>query len=151
MQRHKLENPKLETRNPKQIRTMKNKYINTINEEQHQAKQYDLEDRTFDFAKRLRAIRKQIPKTVANIEDTKQQVRASGSVGANYIEANESLSKKDFLMRIKICRKEAKESSYWLRLIEVGEDSTLEKQRRDLVQEASELTSIFGAIFRKSE
>ena len=151
MQRHKLENPKPETRNPKQIRTMKNKYINTINEEQHQAKQYDLEDRTFDFAKRVRAISKQIPKTVANIEDTKQQVRASGSVGANYIEANESLSKKDFLMRIKICRKEAKESSYWLRLIEVGEDSTLEKQRRDLVQEASELTSIFGAIFRKSE
>jgi len=42
-------------------------------------------------------------------------VRASGSVGANYIEANESLSKKDFLMRVKICRKEAKESRYWLR------------------------------------
>ena len=130
---------------------MKNKYINTINEEKHQTKQYDLEDRTFDFAKRVREISKQIPKTVANIEDTKQLVRASGSVGANYIEANESLSKKNFLMRIKICRKEAKESSYWLRLIEVDNDSTLEKQRRELVQEANELTSIFGAIFRKSE
>ncbi len=83
MQRHKLENPKLENRNPKQIQTMKNKYINTINEEQHQTKQYDLEDRTFEIAKRIRANRKLIPKTVANIEDTKQVVRASGSVGAH--------------------------------------------------------------------
>jgi hypothetical protein len=62
---------------------------------------YDLEDRTFVFARNVRELTKQIPKTVANIEDTKQVVRASGSVGANYIEANESLSKKDFLLRIK--------------------------------------------------
>ena len=70
-----------------------------------QTKQYDLEDRTFIFAKDVRAFVKLIPKTLANIEDTKQVVRSSGSVGANYIEANESLSKKDFVMRIKICRK----------------------------------------------
>jgi four helix bundle protein len=88
---------------------------------------------------------------VANIEDAKQVVRASGSVGANYIEANESLSKKDFIMRIKICRKEAKESRYWLKLVDSGDDATLEKYRNDLVQEATELTSIFGAILRKSE
>ena len=75
-----------------------------------QTKQYDLEDRSFTFAKDVRTLVKRIPKTVANIQDAKQLVRASGSVGANYIEANESLSKKDFLMRIKICRKEAKES-----------------------------------------
>jgi len=130
---------------------MKNKNINTANEGKHRTKHYDLEDRTFDFAKQVRAFSKQIPKTLANIEDTKQAVRASGSVGANYIEANESLSKKDFVMRIKICRKEAKESCYWLRLIAVRDDSTLEKRRRDLVQEARELTSIFGTIFRKSE
>ena len=116
-----------------------------------QTKQYDLEDRTFIFAKDVRAFAKQIPRTLANIEDTKQVVRASGSVGANYIEANESLSKKDFVMRIKICRKEAKESRYWLRLIDAGDDSTVEKYRGDLVQEATELTSIFGAIVRKSE
>ena len=73
---------------------------------------YDLEDRTFTFAKNVRAFAKRIPKTIANIEYTKQMVRASGSVGANYIEANESLSKKDFLMRIRICHKEAKESRY---------------------------------------
>jgi four helix bundle protein len=79
-------------------------------------KEYDLEDRTFIFAKDVRAFVKKIPKTLANIEDVKQVVRASGSIGANYIEANESLSKKDFLMRIKICRKEAKECRYWLKL-----------------------------------
>jgi len=78
-------------------------------------------------------------------------VRSSGSVGANYIEANESLSKKDFLMRIKICRKEAKESRYWLRLVEAGDNSLLQKKRSDLIQEAVELTNIFGAILRKSE
>ena len=116
-----------------------------------QTKQYDLEDRTFIFARDVRALAKQVPRTLANIEDTKQLVRASGSVGANYIEANESLSKRDFVMRIKICRKEAKESRYWLLLIDAGGDSTLERYRGDLVQEATELTSIFGAIVRKSE
>ena len=113
--------------------------------------QYDLEDRTFEFAKKVRAFAKRLPKTLSNIEDTKQLVRASGSVGANYIEANESLSKKDFLMRVKICRKEAKESRYWLRLIETGDDSAVKKCWVDLIQEATELTSIFGAILRKSE
>jgi four helix bundle protein len=113
--------------------------------------QYDLEDRTFAFAKKIRAFVKPLPSTTGNIEDIKQLVRASGSVGANYIEANESLSKKDFLVRIKICRTEAKESRYWLLLMDAGVDSTVVKQRDDLVQEATELTSIFGAILRKSE
>jgi four helix bundle protein len=72
------------------------------------SKQYDLEDRTLDFAKDVRAFVKKLPKTLSNLEDGKQLVRSSGSVGANYIEANEALSKKDFRMRIKICRKEAK-------------------------------------------
>jgi four helix bundle protein len=116
-----------------------------------QTKQYDLEDRTFNFAKDVREFARQIPRTIASIEDTKQVVRASGSVGANYIEANESLSKKDFLMRIKICRKEAKESRYWLRLVEAGDNSLLQKKRSYLIQEAVELTNIFGAILRKSE
>ena len=116
-----------------------------------QTKQYDLEDRTFNFAKDVREFARQIPRTIANIDDTKQVVRSSGSVCANYIEANESLSKKDFLMRIKICRKEAKESRYWLRLVEAGDNSLLQKKRSDLIQEAVELTNIFGAILRKSE
>jgi hypothetical protein len=69
---------------------------------------YDLEERTYQFAKSVRLFVKTLPKTIANIEDGKQVIKASGSVGANYIEANEALSKKDFKMRIKICRKEGK-------------------------------------------
>ena len=112
---------------------------------------YDLEERTYQFARRVRVFVKRLPRTLANWEDGKQLIKSSGSVGANYIEANESLSKKDFLMRIRICRKEAKESRYWLRLIETGDDSVVKKCRDDLVREATELTSIFGAILRKSE
>jgi four helix bundle protein len=70
--------------------------------------------------------------------------------GANYIEANEALSRKDFVMRIKICRKESKESRYWLRLLDTPADS-LEVERNRLVQESDELMRIFAAILRKSE
>ncbi len=73
------------------------------------AKQYDLEERTFQFAKSVTLYIKKVSRTISNIEYGKQVVRASGSVGANYIEANEALSKKDCIMRIKICRKEATE------------------------------------------
>ncbi|MGR3316972.1 MAG: four helix bundle protein, partial [Candidatus Anammoxibacter sp.] len=68
------------------------------------SKLYDLEERTFQYAKKVSLYIKNISKTISNIEYGKQVVRASGSVGANYIEANEALSKKDFVMRIKICR-----------------------------------------------
>ncbi len=115
------------------------------------AKPYDLEDRTFVFARDVRTFIKKLPRTIANIEDVKQLVRASGSVGANYIEANESLSKKDFVLRIKISRKEAKESRFFLRLLDAGGQAPVETERERLVQEARELTSIFGAIMRKSE
>ncbi len=115
------------------------------------SKQYDLEDRTFEFARGVRDFVKMLHKTIANIEDGKQLVKASGSVGANYIEANEALSKKDFLMRIKICRKEAKESGYWLKLVDTGGESEIECERHELIQEATELTNIFGSILRKSE
>ena len=115
------------------------------------SKQYDLEDRTFAFAKRVRAFVKRLTKTSANIEDGRQLINASGSVGANYIEANEALRKKDFLMRIKICRKEAKESRYWLRLVDTCENGELEKERLSLENEARELTHIFGSIITKSE
>ena len=113
-------------------------------------KKYDLEDRTLEFAKRVRVFVRKLHKTPANIEDGKQLIRASGSVGANYIEANEALSKKDFLMRIKICRKEAKESRYWLRLIDANADIELEKEGKALENEARELTHIFGSIVTKS-
>jgi four helix bundle protein len=116
-----------------------------------QAKEYNLEDRTFLFAVNVRTFVKRVAKTLANIEDAEQLVRASGSVGANYIEANDSLSKKDFLMRIKICRKEAKESRYWLRLIDASDEDTLQRSQADLVREATELMNIFGAILRNSQ
>ena len=115
------------------------------------SKQYDLEERTLEFAKRIRSFVKKLNKNIANTEDCKQLIRASGSVGANYIEANEALGKKDFLMRIKICRKEAKESRYWLRLIDTGGKTEIEKERDSLENEARELTHIFGAILTKSQ
>jgi four helix bundle protein len=115
------------------------------------SKPYDLEERTFQFARRVRAFVKRLPRTIANIEDVKQLVKSSGSVGANYIEANESLSKKDFRLRIKIARKESKESRYWLRLIDAGGDVSVEAERQELMQESIELMKIFGAILRRSE
>ena len=113
-------------------------------------KQYDLEDRTLQFAKDVRVFVKTLPRGIANEEDAKQLVRSSGSTGANYIEANESLGKKDFVMRIKISRKEAKESRYWLSLLDTGGQTTIEKKRETLIQEATELMNIFGAILRNS-
>ena len=112
---------------------------------------YDLENRTLEFARNVRAFVKNLPRTLENIEDARQLINASGSVGSNYIEANEALSKKDFVMRVKICRKEAKESRYWLRLIYTSSKPDLETNKESLIQEAVELTNIFGAILRKSE
>ncbi len=112
---------------------------------------YDLEERTFQFAKSIRKIIKTLPKTIANIEDGKQVVRSSGSAGANYIEANEALSKKDFLMRVRISRKEAKESAYWLRLINETNELDNKSEFRDLLQEAIELKKILSAIIEKSK
>jgi len=119
--------------------------------ENKNVKIYDLEDRTEEFAKRVRSFVRGLHRSISNIEDGKQVVRSSGSVGANYIEANEALSKKDFKMRIKICRKEAKESRYWLRLIDTGGDQSKEKERNLLSQEAAELMKIFAAILLKSD
>jgi len=113
---------------------------------------YDLEDRTLEFAKSVRTFVKQLSITTANIEDSKQLIRSSGSVGANYIEANEALSKKDFYHRIKISRKESKESRYWLRLVFIEENrNELENKRNDLIQEATELMKIFGSIVTKKD
>jgi len=119
--------------------------------ENSHSKPYDLEERTFAFAAAVRSLVKRLPRTLANTEDGKQLIRSSGSVGANYIEANESLSKKDFVMRVKICRKEAKESRYWLELINITGPPELEDDLRCLMKEATELTSIFGAIVQKSK
>ena len=114
-------------------------------------KKFDLEDRTFQFARRVRALCKTVPATLSNREDVRQLVKASGSVGANYIEANNALGKKDFLLRIKICLKEAKESGYWLRLIDMGSSIQLDAERQRLIAESTQLVNIFGTILRNSQ
>lgn len=110
-------------------------------------KQYDLEERTLRFARAVNAFLRNLPKTNVNYEVSKQLIRSAGSVGANYIEANESLSKKDFIMRAKIAKKEAKESRYWLNLVEVPEGQ--EGARDKLIAEVNELMKILGAIIGK--
>lgn len=110
---------------------------------------YDLEQRTFDFTVRVRDFILSLHKNVVNYEYTKQLVRSSASVGANYIEANESLSKKDYFMRVKICRKEAKETIYWLNLL-VLQDTEIVEQKQ-CIEEATQLMKIFGKILGKAQ
>ncbi len=103
------------------------------------------------FAKEVRLFVKTLAKSIANIEDAKQIVRSSGSVGANYIEANEALSKKDFVFRVKISRKEAKESIFWLRLINETNELLNKEIAENLIQEANELKKILSAIIDMSK
>ena len=112
---------------------------------------YDLEHRVLVFAKEVRRLVKGLTRTPSNKGDIRQLVRASGSVGANYLEANNALGKKDSRMRIKICRKEAAESRYWLRLLDLEGCESLHTQLEKLIQESGELTRIFGAILRNSQ
>ena len=112
---------------------------------------YDLEERTALFAERVRDFVLKLPKNVANNEYGRQLIRAGCSAGANYIEANENLGEKDFKMKIKICRKESKETAYWLRLIITNGSIETEEERRALRQEAIELKLIFTAILKKRE
>jgi four helix bundle protein len=113
---------------------------------------YDLEKRTLNLAVSVRGLISQLPKTIANIEDAKQLARSSGSVGANYIEANEALSKKDFLMRLRISRKEAKETAYWLMIIQKSNnlDPDLVRNIDALINESVEIKCIFSSIINKS-
>ncbi|MBI4332883.1 MAG: four helix bundle protein [Chloroflexi bacterium] len=105
---------------------------------------------TFKFAKDVIGLSRILPKALANVEVARQVVRSAGSVGANYIEANEALSKKDFAMRAKLCRKEAKETRYWLGLLEPGSEG-VESSVKVLIAEANELTKIFSAIVEKTK
>ena len=107
---------------------------------------YDLEERTYQFARDVRCLVKQVSRTIGNCEDGKQVVRSSGSVGANYIEANESLGDKDLLLHLKISRKEAKETRYWLRLLDLDDKPMLESKRLELIQEADEHWSFSGSF-----
>jgi len=114
-------------------------------------KNYDLEERTAIFAEKCRDYVRKLPRTIANIEDGKQLIRSSGSQAANYIEANEALSKKDFQHRIRIARKEAKESCLWLRLSQSENNTDLENEKQKLLKEGVELRNIFTSIINKSK
>jgi len=110
---------------------------------------FDLEERTAHFAQSVQLFLRTVPRNAANAEYGKQLIRSSGSVAANYIEANESLGEKDFFMHVKIAKKEAKESRLWLRLLELRGDAMQEKTCCLLIQEAHELTLIFVSIAAK--
>ena len=114
-----------------------------------EVKQYDLEDRSGVFAVAVRSFVKRLPQTVANREDARQFVRSSGAIGANYIEANECLGKRDCVMRMRIARKEAKETRHWLRLVDCGDEQSLADEREKLRQEALELAKILGSMIKK--
>ncbi len=132
-------NSNTEIRNTKQYRKT----------EIRNSKPYDLEERTLGFARQVRDYIKGLPRSMSNQEYGRQLIRSSASIGANYIEANEALGKKDFIMHIKISRKEAKETIFWLKLTEPSENS--DKIRTQLAGEANEIMKIFGSIFRKSQ
>ena len=114
-----------------------------------QTKKYDLEERTTLFAERVRNFCLLLPKNIANNGYLSQLIRAASSPGANYIEANESIGDKDFKMKIKTCRRESKESSYWLRLVITDGSAEMENERNYLRQEAKEFVLIFTAILKK--
>ena len=113
---------------------------------------YDLEDRTLKLAVSIRTFTNLLPKTLANIEDTKQLIRSSGSIGANYIEANGALGRKDFIMRIRISRKEAKETIYWLNIIlnTNNLNPEIKNKGESLIKETGEIRNILSAILKKS-
>jgi len=117
--------------------------------ESKNSKPYDLGERTLGFARDVISLVNGLPKTMANVEVARQVIRSAGSVGANYIEANEAFGKKDFAFRFKICRKEAKETKFWLRLFEAKNKSVGAVE--SLIGEAEELTKIFNAIAEKSK
>jgi four helix bundle protein len=113
-------------------------------------KWHDLSDRTKSFAIAVRSLLKKLNQTISNRENSKQLDRLSASVAANYIEACESLSKEVFYYRIKLCRKEAKESILFLCLLDANNNNSHKEERDKLVREATELMKIFRSIVSKA-
>jgi len=112
---------------------------------------YDLEDRTFKYALAIRACISSAKWTREQWTDIDQVLRSSGSIAANYIEANNAVSKPDFILRIRIAKKEASESMLWLRLLEAtSQDDSIKTTLHSLFQEADELTRIIATILRNS-
>lgn len=111
---------------------------------------FDLEERTAKFGEAVIGFAKAIPPNPVNEVLVRQLVRAATSVGANYCEADDAGSKKEFRYRIGVCKRESRESKHWLRMIAAAEPEATARGRQ-LWQEAKELNLIFGAIFRASQ
>lgn len=109
---------------------------------------FDLEDRTLEFGKQVVFLVNKLPKNTVNLALCSQFVRSGTSVGANYREANASLGSKDFLMKIRICKKEGMETLYWLKLLKENNKS-FESEIRGLISECDQLVRIFSAIILK--
>ncbi len=106
---------------------------------------YNLEERTAIFSESIIILCKKCPKNIITIPIINQLIRSGTSIGANYCEANGASSKKDFKSKIFICKKESKETKYWLRLLAKSEDS-VKDECRNLWQEAQEFTMIFSKV-----
>jgi four helix bundle protein len=113
-------------------------------------KTYNLEIRTLEFAKMTIRLCNKLPKTTVTIELIKQLTRSATSVGANYREANEALGKKDFSHRMRITRKETKETTYWLELI-LESNPGFANDIQPLLQESKELRNIFTSIINRTQ
>jgi len=112
--------------------------------------QHDLEKRAFQFAKSVRLFARKLNLSISNIEDAERLLRSSGSMGANYMVASHSSSKRDFLSRVRICRRDAKESAYWLKLIGEVNGKEVKMESTKLYQEAVQLTKLFSSITERS-
>lgn len=112
-------------------------------------RKFDLEERTKNFAKKIIRILKNIESSPINSRLMSQVIASAGSVGANYREANEALSKKDFIYRMRISRKECKETTFWLELI-LETNTEFEFQIEEMIKESREIRNIFSAIIQKS-
>ncbi len=113
-----------------------------------EAARNNLEDRTLRFAANVRLFVAKLPRAMIMSDDVRQLLRASGSIGANYIEAHESLDKREFVMRMRIALKEAKESHFWLNLLDVKKSHRLQEEQLSLIDEAIVLIKIFSASLR---
>ena len=112
---------------------------------------FDLEDLMTTFAQDICHFLKLIPSTEANKIYSHQLLRSSSSVGANYLEANDALGKKDFLVKIRTARREGKETRYWLRLLQIADNRELEHKRATLIDETEQLIHILSTIIHKVE
>ena len=111
-------------------------------------KKYDLEERCAKFGEEIVKFAKKIPTNPVTQRIIPQLVASGTSVGANYAEADDAESGKDFKHKIGICKKEARETKHWLRIVVVAIPE-LKEEARILWQEAKELNLIFNAIFQK--